>query len=268
MKKTHAPLGLFDSGLGGLTVLQEIARTLPHEQLIYFGDTARVPYGNKSRQTIIRYSIENTIHLLNHDIKLLVVACNTASAFAIDDLKKLFRIPIVGVIEAGARKACTATVNKNIAILGTKGTIESGAYQKALHHLLPDANLFPIACPLFAPLVEEMWLTHPATKLIVEDYLLPLKGKNIDTLVLGCTHYPLLIPIIQECVGAHVTLVDSATACAEQVKDLLNNNNLLSTNAINPNRYFTSDDPDKFRTQASKLFGINIETVELLHSLT
>lgn len=185
-------IGLFDSGVGGLTVMQEIMKLLPHERLIYFGDTARVPYGNKGTRTIIRYSIENTICLLEKNIKLMVVACNTASALALPQLRRLFNLPIVGVIEPGAEKAVAATRNQRIAVLGTKATIQSGAYQTAIKKIAPHAAVIPIACPLFVPLVEEQWLDHPATHLIVREYLRPLQEQNVDTILLGCTHYPLL----------------------------------------------------------------------------
>jgi len=260
---SHA-IGIFDSGVGGLTVMRQIMRILPHERLIYLGDTARVPYGNKSNQTIVRYSIENTICLLEKNIKLLVVACNTASAIALYKLRQLFNIPIVGVIEAGAEKAVAVTRNQRIAILGTKGTIQSGAYQAAIHKLAPQATLLPIACPLFVPLVEEQWLDHPAARLIVQEYLQPIFAQEVDTILLGCTHYPLLSSLIQQEAGEAVTLVDSASTCAQQVALLLENRQLLSPILQGQHEYFVSDDPQKFRSLVERLFDHPIEDVELL----
>lgn len=257
-------IGLFDSGVGGLTVMQQIMCMLPHERLIYFGDTARVPYGNKGSHTIVRYSIENTISLLEMNIKLLVVACNTASALALAKLRQLFKLPIIGVIEPGAEKAAAVTRNQRIAVLGTKGTIQSGAYQAAIKRIAPQATIIPIACPLFVHLVEEQWLDHAATRLIVREYLSPLQGKDVDTILLGCTHYPLLSEIIQQEVGGNVAIVDSASTCAEQVSALLQKNNLLSPILQGEHSYYSSDDPEKFRALGEKLFNSPLGKVELL----
>lgn len=228
--------------------MQQIMHILPHERLIYFGDTARVPYGNKGLQTIERYSIENTISLLEMNIKLLVVACNTASALALSKLKKLFKLPIIGVIDPGAEKAVAVTRTQRIAVLGTKATIQSGAYQSAILKLAPQATVISIACPLFVHLVEEQWLDHPAARLIVREYLRPLQGKDIDTILLGCTHYPLLSHLIQEEIGANVIIVDSASTCAEQVAGLLQERSLLHPPLQVEHRYYSSDDPEKFRS--------------------
>jgi glutamate racemase len=264
MTLSSQAIGLFDSGVGGLTVMQKLMQTLPHERLIYFGDTARVPYGNKSAETILRYSIENTIYLLEKNIKLLIVACNTASALALPKLRKLFNIPILGVIDPGAQKAVAVSRNQRIAVLGTKGTIESKAYQTAIHKLAPHAEIFPVACPLFVPLVEEKWLDHPATSLIIQEYLHPLQDQNVDTILLGCTHYPLLQSLIQQAVGEHVTLVDSASTCAEQAADLLRQHQLLSPILQGHHQYYVSDDPEKFRSLGEYLFNHSLEAIELL----
>lgn len=266
MNFSSQAIGVFDSGVGGLTVMQQLIHMLPNERLIYFGDTARVPYGNKSRKTIIRYSIENTICLLEKNIKLLVVACNTASALALPKLRQLFQLPIVGVIEAGAEKAVAVTRNQRIAVLGTKGTILSGAYQAAIRKLAPQAFILPIACPLFVPLVEEQWLQHPATRLIVQEYLAPLLLQEIDTVLLGCTHYPLLTPLIQQTVGENVVLVDSASTCALQVAQLLKQGQILAPILQGRHQYYVSDDPEKFRSLAERLFNHSLETVEMLSS--
>lgn len=263
----HLPsqaIGIFDSGVGGLTVMQQLMHALPHERFIYFGDTARVPYGNKSSQTIVRYSIENTICLLEKNIKLLVVACNTASSCALPKLRKLFNLPIIGVIDAGAEEAVAATRNQRIAVLGTKGTIQSGAYQTALCTLAPHAFVFPIACPLFVPLVEEKWFDHPATLLIIQEYLRPIGEQNIDTVLLGCTHYPLLLSLIRQEIGKEVAIVDSASTCARQTVQLLQRGQLLSPIKQGQHQYYVSDDPEKFCSLAEHLFGHTLVSVELL----
>lgn len=264
MASSSDAIGVFDSGVGGLTVMQQLIQQLPHERVIYFGDTARVPYGNKGKQTIERYSIENTISLLEKNIKLLVIACNTATALALEKLRILFKLPIVGVIEPGAEKAAAVTRNQRIAVLGTKGTIQSGAYQTAIRKRLPQATLFSIACPLFVHLVEEQWLDHPATRLIVQEYLRPLQGEGIDTILLGCTHYPLLSAVIQEEMGSQVTIVDSASSCADQVASLLHQNGLLSAARQGDHCYYSSDDPEKFRSLGEKLFKSPLPHVQLL----
>lgn len=264
MTLSSQAIGIFDSGVGGLTVMQQLMQALPHENLIYFGDTARVPYGNKSRQTIIRYSIENTISLLEKNIKLLVIACNTASAFALPKLRQLFNIPIIGVIDAGAEKAVNITRNHRIAVLGTKGTIQSGAYQQAIHLLAPHAFILPIACPLFVPLVEEQWLNHPAATLIAQEYLLPIHEQNIDTVLLGCTHYPLLSSLIQKQIGKEIATVDSASTCAHHTACLLKERGLISSAKQGKYHYFVSDDPEKFRSLAERLFCHKSISVDLL----
>jgi glutamate racemase len=254
-------IGVFDSGVGGLTVMHELARALPHESFIYFGDTARVPYGGKSRETIIRYCIENAVFLLEKNIKLLVVACNTASAFGLEKLGQIFNIPVIGVIHPGAEKAVSVTRTKRIGVLGTKGTIQSGAYQQAIYALLPEAEVIPMACPLFVPLVEERFLHHSAAKLIVSEYLAPLKEQRIDTLLLGCTHYPLLKELIGDEMGPNVTLVDSASTCAEKSAEILKNSSLETSLSAPQHKYFVSDDPEKFRDLVKHLFNYSIEAV-------
>lgn len=257
-------IGIFDSGVGGLTVMQQVVRLLPHESVVYFGDTARVPYGSKSRETIQRYSIENTIFLMEQNIKLLIVACNTASAYAAEKLKQVFNIPIVGVIVPAAERAVQVTKNGNIAILGTKGTVLSGVYQKEILQRMPKANITAIACPLWVPLVEELFIAHPATKAIVKEYLKPLHNQNIDTVVLGCTHYPLLRPLIEEELGSKVTIVDPAIICAETVSHLLQNLKLHTQRQGSQHKYFVSDDPEKFRSLGRDFLGMPLTDVEAL----
>ncbi|MEI8365039.1 MAG: glutamate racemase [Parachlamydiaceae bacterium] len=255
------PIGMFDSGLGGLTVMQQLVHKMPHEDIIYFGDTARLPYGGKSRETIIRYSIENAIFLIEKDVKILVVACNTATSHALDRLQQIFGIPVIGVIDPGAERAVETSSTQRIAVLATKGTIHSEAYQKAIRQLAPNAFVFPVACPLFVPLVEEGCLHHPATRLIVRDYLKPIKEQGVDTILLGCTHYPMLKALIQEEVGDHVTLVDSGSACAERVSSVLNTLNLQKNTSPPFYQYFVSDDPHQFQTLGSAFLGFPITTV-------
>lgn len=267
MSSTKA-IGIFDSGVGGLTVMKQLMHLLPNEQLIYYGDTARVPYGNKSPQTIIRYTIESTIQLLEKNIKMLVIACNTASAFALPKLQHHFNLPILGVIEAGAERAVEVTRNNRIAVLGTRGTIQSKAYQIAIQQRSPDVFILPIACPLFVPLVEEQWLGHPATELIVREYLSSIREQEIDTVLLGCTHYPLLEALIRQEVGSNVTIVDSASTCAHQTTHLLKQMNLLSPIKQGQDQYFVSDDPEKFRSQAERLFSQSSVSVNLLVSVS
>jgi glutamate racemase len=213
-----APIGIFDSGLGGLTVAHAIFERLPHESTIYFGDTARVPYGPKSPDTVRRYSLEIMRWLLEQGVKSIVVACNTSTAHALDSLQKESPVPVLGVIEPGARAAVAASSGQPIGVIGTAGTIKSGAYERAIRILAPEVEIASRACPLFVPLVEEGWLNHPATELVAEEYLAPVRGRNVTTLVLGCTHYPLLKPLLQEVIGVGVQLIDSAAETARRWK--------------------------------------------------
>lgn len=264
MKKSEQAIGMFDSGAGGLTVMREIAQALPNEDIIYFADTARLPYGTKSRETIVRYAIENVIFLMEHRIKVLVVACNTASAHALEKLQNLFNIPLVEVIGPGSEKAAQVTTSGHIAVLGTKGTIASGAYQKEIQKHLPHSEIIAIPCPLFVPLVEEKFIQHPVAKLIVKEYLKPLEGKKIDTLLLGCTHYPLLAQLIKEEVGPEVTIVDSASTCAEKVASILSQRNLKNgSRKEGEHKYFVSDDPDKFKALGEEILGREMANVYL-----
>jgi glutamate racemase len=256
-------IGMFDSGVGGLTVMQEMMQLLPHESIIYFGDTARIPYGSKSQETITRYSIENTIFLLEKNIKLLVIACNTASALALPKLRQIFNIPIIGVIETGAEKAATLSRNQRFAILATKSTVQSEAYQKEILYRLPQSIVIPIACPLFVSLVEECFWNHPAASLIAKEYLAPLKKQQIDTVVLGCTHYPFLKNIILKELEPDVCLVDSASSCAEKVLQVLKEQNLETKTHSQPSyQYYVSDDPLNFKNLAENLFGYSIGHVQ------
>lgn len=237
-------IGIFDSGIGGLTVLKEIITLLPSEDTIYLGDTARVPYGTKSAETVRRYAIENAHFLVDQGLKILVVACNTASAYSLPDLKSLFPIPVVGVIEPGARRAKKVTRNGKIGVIGTEGTIRSGAYERILKDL--DLEVYTQPCPLFVPLVEEGWTDGMITYLTAKTYLEPLKEKGVDTLILGCTHYPLLKGVIAKIMGEGVVLVDSAEETAQEIKRILESSDSLERGESPTRRFFVTDSPERF----------------------
>lgn len=262
MKNSQA-IGIFDSGIGGLTVMKEIMHKLPNENLIYFGDTARLPYGDKSPETILRYTIENSIFLMEHKVKLLVIACNTASAFAVEKLRQILRIPIIDVIEAGSNHITRITRNEKIGVLATRATTNSGAYPREIRKRLSCSEVFSVACPLLVPLIEEHLFDHPATHLILNDYLKPLKNTGIDSLLLGCTHYPLIQSAIQKEMGDSVTVVDSATTCAQAVAAKLEEENLLNFSQVKPrHQFFASDYPEKFRMHGIKYLGQIIDRVD------
>ena len=260
-------VGIFDSGVGGLTVLRELRRQLPGEELVYLGDTARVPYGTKSPQTVGRYAREAARFLVGQQVKLLVVACNTASAVALDDLAAIHRLPVVGVIEPGARGALAATRTGRIGIIGTEGTIRSGAYERALRRGRPDIEVFAVPCPLFVPLAEEGWAEHPVARLAAAEYLAPLLERQIDTLVLGCTHYPLLKNTLQQVVGPAVTLIDSAEETAKTVAALLAEQGLERRGQpAGPPRYFVTDVAERFERVGGAFLGeplVGVTTITL-----
>lgn len=249
-------VGIFDSGVGGLTVLREIISVLPQEDTIYFGDTARVPYGTKSPETVTRYAREITSFLVRRDIKLLVVACNTASAVALPTLKKMFPIPVVGVIEPGARRAVEVSRTGRIGVIGTAGTIRSSAYTRAIKRLNPSAEVLTKACPLFVPLAEEGWVDNQVARLTAQIYLQELVDAGVDTLVLGCTHYPLLKPLIAEVMGSGVTLVDSAAETARTVAEILARTTSLRPDSEQGNHhYYVSDIPAGFIRVGNRFLG-------------
>jgi glutamate racemase len=258
-----APIGVFDSGLGGLTVAHAIMRQLPCESIVYFGDTARVPYGPKSPETVRRYSREITAFLLEQGVKAIVVACNTATAHALPALRDELDVPVIGVVEPGARAAVRATRTGHIGVIGTAGTIRSQAYVRAIHAEAPEAQVTALACPLFVPLVEEGWTNHEAAHLIAEEYLRPLVEDQIDTLVLGCTHYPLLKPLIGEIIGRSVRLIDSAEETAIDTRRMLDANGLAASVGAPSYRFVASDDPQQFLTLGRRFFGGAIERVEV-----
>lgn len=249
-------IGIFDSGVGGLTVLRELTRILPQEDTIYFGDTARVPYGTKSPDTVIRYSQEIASFLIKQDIKLLVVACNTASAAALPTLRKSLNIPVVGVIEPGAKRAAEVTRSGVIGVIGTSGTIRSSAYSRAIKRINPDISVLARPCPLFVPLAEEGWTDNEVAKLTAHLYLEELHNAQVDTLVLGCTHYPLLKKIIAEVMGPGVTLVDSAEETALTVTAILQEKELLRPPAeLGNHHYYVTDVPAGFIRTGNRFLG-------------
>lgn len=258
-----APIGVFDSGVGGLTVVRAINERLPNETIVYLGDTARVPYGTKSATTVTRYGMACAKVLLNRDIKLLVVACNTASAFALPTLRESLSIPVIGVIEPGARAAIAQTKTNRIGVIGTAGTIDSDSYQRAIRDAAPGVEVFAKACPLFVPLAEEGWTEGDVPKQAAERYLTELRDHAIDTLVLGCTHYPLLRDVIANVMGPTVTLVDSAAATAAVVQDVLEATGLHATAANRANdRFMVSDIPNGFTRLGSRFLARELNDVE------
>ncbi len=258
----HLPIGIFDSGLGGLTVFKAIQKELPHERIVYFGDTARIPYGTKSPDTIVRYSRQIIRFFRKAEkVKCVVVACNTSSAWALGTVRKEFTFPILGVIEPGAFTAVEVTRNGRIGVIGTEGTVASRAYEKAIHHLMPKAKVFSRACPLFVPLVEEGKLTGPLPEMVAREYLRPLLKSGIDTLVLGCTHYPLLKRTLAKVVGKRVRIVDSAEETARSLRRNLETHG-VELNGRGGSRFFVSDLSRKFKEQAQRFLGRHISKVE------
>ena len=259
-----AAIGVFDSGIGGLTVANEIIRQLPSESVVYFGDTARVPYGPKSPDTVRRYSQEIADYLQSQGVKAIVIACNTATAHALTMLREKLPIPVIGVVEPGARAAVKATKTGRIGVIGTVGTIKSGAYERAIRALNPDAIITARPAPLLVPLIEEGWNDHPASRLVVEEYLEPFKSADIDTLVLGCTHYPLLKPLIAEVMGSGVQLIDSAEETAAETGRTLAEKGLTTSDGHEAShRFIASDDPLMFLQLGQRFLGGTIEGVEV-----
>ncbi len=258
----HRPIGVFDSGIGGLTVVKELVRQLPHEEIVYFGDTARVPYGTKSRSTIIKFSLENVEFLLRFNVKCIVIACNTSSAFALPTLRNYFKVPIIGTIRPGARAALGASRTKRIGVIGTQATVHSGAYAKELSRLNGRVRVTAQSCPLFVPLVEEGWLSTAACAQIARTYLAPLRQARVDTLVLGCTHYPLLAPVLQRVMGPRVTLIDSARETAAETRELLGRFGLLRQHGTPRHRFFVTDEPERFRAVGRRFLGAPLARVK------
>lgn len=266
--KKSAPVGVFDSGVGGLTVAREIMRHLPNENIVYFGDTARVPYGSKSKDNIIRYSRQIIHFLKTKGVKAIVIACNTASALALDVVREESDIPIIGVVEPGARAALDVTVSKKIGVIGTEATIRSSMYEKIIQGIDPEAVVTGKACPLFVPLVEEGFAKHQVTKEIIDFYLSSFLETDIDSLILGCTHYPLLRSRIREYVGGKMTLVNPAYETAMDLKKLLEERGMENTGEDQAHAsysFYVSDAADKFKQFANSILPYDIETTKQIN---
>lgn len=251
----RSPIGIFDSGIGGLTVVKEIVKKLPNESIIYLGDTARVPYGPRSKEIVTQFALELTQFLLRKKVKCLVVACNTISSVALSKIKQISPVPVIGVLAGAVRQAVAVTKNKRVGVIGTQGTILSRAYESEIKKLDPKIKIFSIGCPLFVPLAEEGLKKNKVVKLVAEDYLADLKKAKVDTLILGCTHYPLLLDAISETMGNKVVLVDSAIPTAEEIKDLLKGLDLLSTSSKSISQFFVTDAPERVYKIAKHFFG-------------
>jgi glutamate racemase len=260
MQNNSSAIGVFDSGIGGLTVLQKIVETLPKENTVYLGDTARAPYGTKSVETVLRYSLENTQFLVEKGVKAVVVACNTSTAIALTHLRDHLSIPVVGVIEPGVRRALKITENRKVGVIGTEATIQSGAYTSALKQADPAIEVYSRACPLFVPLVEEGWTDNAVVEMTVKAYLESLKQSGIDTLILGCTHYPLLKKSIRKFMGGSVRLVDSAEETANEVAASLKRELLTKKNGKGIHSFFVTDAPDRFVKVGRRFLGEKVES--------
>lgn len=258
MPLAGSPIGLFDSGVGGLTVARELLRVLPDERIVYLGDTARVPYGNKSKETVLKFSIENTLFLLRHKVKLIVLACHTSSSFALPFLERRFKHPMLGVVEPGVEAALEVTRSGRVGVIGTNATIGSRAYPRSIRARDPKVKVFQNSCPLFVPLAEEGWLEGPVAEQVARRYLKPLQVARVDTLILGCTHYPLLKSVIAKVMGPKVSLIDSAHQVALTTKELLKRLRLTAPprNGSSPaHRFFVTDEPRSFGVLSRRFLG-------------
>ena len=263
-KLREAPIGVFDSGIGGLTVAREIMRQIPQERIVYFGDTARLPYGSKSRNTIIRYSRQIVRFQRTRQVKAIVVACNTASAYALETLQQESDIPIIGVVKPGARVAAKESPGGNIGVIGTAGTVGSHIYREYIQSLRPEAQVFEKACPLFVPLVEEGWRKDPVTEIVARRYLEEMIERRVDTLILGCTHYPLLRSTVRKIMGEDVVLVNPAYEPDIELRELLRqekiDNQGHNKTEENPYEFFVSDEAERFRAFADSILPVDITT--------
>lgn len=264
MNRRNSPIGIFDSGIGGLSVVKEIIRRLPNENIIYFGDTARYPYGPRSPQIIRHFSIQNCEFLMRFHVKVIISACNTASSVAMDVMRVKVPAPVIGVVEPGAKHAAQISKTGRIGVIGTETTIASESYQKAILKSRKDAHVFASACPLFVPLVEEGWLDGIVPETIAKHYLASLLEKKIDTLILGCTHYPLLINVIKKTIGENTEIVDSAVSLTDELENFLKNNALLN-DGPGSIKFFVSDTPERFARVGEKFLGEPIKNIEIVH---
>ena len=265
MKKLS--IGMFDSGVGGLTVLKEVKNLLPAEHIIYFGDTARVPYGNRSPQVVTKYAFESALFLLTKGVKLLVIACNTSSALALHLLQKKFPIPVIGVIDPCAKEVIKTTRNRRVGVMGTKATIKSCAYEKSIKKLNANIEVFSKSCPLLVPIAEEGLENDPVAHLMAAKYLKDLQGLSIDTLVMGCTHYPILENAIRKAAGSKVTIVNAGRETAKEVKTTLEENGILNRKGRGGCEFFVTDSPESFREIGGRILKEPIEKVRSLKSL-
>ncbi|BAK47629.1 glutamate racemase [Clostridium sp. SY8519] len=267
-EKKYAPIGVFDSGVGGLTVAREIMRQIPEERIVYFGDTARVPYGSKSRKTILHFSRQIIRFLQTKHVKAIVVACNTVSALALETIRPELDIPMIGVLKPGAKVAAESTKNGKIGVIATESTISSQMYTEVIHAHNPRAEVLGKACPLFCPLVEEGWLKDPVTYEVAERYLEPLKESGIDTLIMGCTHYPLLRSTLREIMGESVTLVNPAYETTQELIRLLKGNHLVNDGQGeyegDKHEFYVSDAANKFRKFADSILPYGVNTTKLI----
>lgn len=268
-KDCQSAIGVFDSGIGGLTVVREIMRNLPNERIVYFGDTARLPYGSKSKETIIRFSRQIIRFLRTQNVKAIVIACNTASALALEEVERELDIPIIGVVKPGARVAAGTTQNRRVGVIGTDSTINSHMYRQNIQAINPDITVFGRACPLFVPLVEEGWLKDPVTEEVARRYLKELLEQDIDTLILGCTHYPLLRSLVRKITGDAVNLVNPAYETAKELERLLEREGIANPGTKEPGkepyRFFVSDAADKFKNFANSILPYDIETIQKIN---
>ncbi|HKP85046.1 MAG TPA: glutamate racemase [Blastocatellia bacterium] len=263
IRNPDSPIGIFDSGVGGLTVFRAIERRLPNESLIYLGDTARVPYGTRSLATVERYALEDAAFIHSKKVKAIVIACNTISALAANRLRQEYALPVIGVIRPGARRAVEMSRNGYVGVIATEGTISSGAYERAMLSMRSGLEIISRACPLFVPLAEEGWANHPVTRQVAEEYLAEIRASRVDTLVLGCTHYPILRPVIEDAMGGQVNFVDSGEAVAEQVATVLQEQGLLrATDEPRTEEFYVTDSASRFRRVAELFLGRPLETIE------
>jgi glutamate racemase len=263
VNKREIPIGIFDSGIGGLTVLKQILLQLPDESTIYLGDTARVPYGIRSPETVTRYSFESAQFLFSKGIKILVVACNTVSSVSLESIKQIVSVPVVGVIEPGAKAAVSSTKNKRVGVIGTDATIQSDSYTMAIKKIDGSVEVFGLPCPLFVPLVEEGWTEGEIAEMTAERYLNNIKDKDIDTLVLGCTHYPLLKDVLSKIMGEKVRLIDSAIETAREIKAVLGHFSLLKEDSRNVIReFYVTDSPQRFLSVGERFLGRKIDYIQ------
>lgn len=260
-------IGMFDSGVGGMTVLKEVKALLPHEHIIYFGDTARVPYGNKSPQMVTKYALESALFLLTKGIKLLIIACNTSSAFALQILQKKMPIPVIGVIVPGAKEAVRNTKSNKVAVIGTRTTVKSMAYDRSIRKINPDIEVFSRACPLFVPIVEEGLEHDDIALLTAEKYLGGLRGTGIDVVVMGCTHYPVLEDVIRQTMGDGIKIVHSGKETAKEAWAILNERNLFNRRGRGKCEYFVTDTPESFNELGGRILGESLTHVRSLKSL-